>query len=107
MLRRNRYRKLMEDMNRLSISKSDLAKAMFALETDSEAGAKKRMQRLYQSSGELQYLLRALGYEPKQKHLTVAQALVMNAVLGGDADGRIYETICEFIEKKYPNFLGR
>lgn len=107
MLRRNRYLKLMEEINKLSISKADLAKAMFALETDSEQGALKRMQRLYRSSGDLQHLLEVLGYEKKQKHLTIAQAVVMNALLGGDADGCIYESICAFIEQKYPNFLGR
>lgn len=96
----------MEDIQRVSISKADLAKAMFSLETDSEAGAKKKMQRLYHSSGDLQTVLRVLGYEPCQKKLTMAQALVMNAVLGGDADGRIYDTICEFIKQKYPNLIG-
>ena len=107
MLRRMRYLQVMEDLKRVSIPKADLAQAMFAMDTDSQLGAQKRMQRLYDSSSELQRVLDVLGYKKRQKHLTMAQAVVMNAVLGGDADGRIYETICQFIEQKYPNFLGR
>ena len=79
MLRRMRYLQVMEDLKRVSIPKADLAQAMFAMDTDSQLGAQKRMQRLYDSSSELQRVLDVLGYKKRQKHLTMAQAVVMNA----------------------------
>lgn len=105
MIRRNRYLRILQHITRASISKQELAAAMLATECASPQAALKTVQRAFRSSKGLQEMLALLGYRKEQKQLTIAQALVMNAYLGGDADHRIYEALCAFIETKYPSII--
>lgn len=105
MIRKNRYMKILQHINRASISKQELAVAILPTECASPQAAQKTVQRAFRSSKGLQELMALLGYSKEQKQLTIAQAIVMNAYLGGDADNRIYEALCTFIETKYPQII--
>lgn len=96
---------MLQYINRASISKKQLAAAMLPTECASLQGAQKTMQRAFRASEGLQQLMALLGYTKEQKHLTIAQALVMNAYLGGDADQRISEALCQFIQEHFPQTI--